>query len=59
MSVTGTAKSEAPVSDDSLMRLQKLAEYGNAQAQSILGHMYATGDGVPENAAKAARIAAV
>jgi TPR repeat protein/type II secretory pathway predicted ATPase ExeA len=54
MSVTGTAKSEAPVSDDSLMRLQKLAEYGNAQAQSILGHMYATGDGVPENAAKAA-----
>ena len=54
MSVTGTATSEVPVSDDLLMRLQKLAEFGDAQAQSILGRMYATGDGVPENAAKAA-----
>ena len=54
MSITGTATSAVPVSDDLLMRLQKLAEFGDAQAQSILGRMYATGDGVPENAAKAA-----
>ena len=54
ISDTGTTISTVPISDDLLMRLQKLAEFGDAQAQSILGRMYATGDGVPENAAKAA-----
>ena len=54
MSVTGTATSAVQVSDDLLMRLQKLAESGDTKAQSILGQRYATGDGVPKDTAKAA-----
>ncbi|MFN2109311.1 MAG: tetratricopeptide repeat protein, partial [Anaerolineae bacterium] len=54
ISDTGTAISTVPIPDDFVMRVQKLAESGDAKAQSILGQMYATGDGVPENAAKAA-----
>jgi TPR repeat protein len=51
---TGPAMSAVPFADDTLMRLQKLAEYGDASAQFNLGEIYATGDGVPENTAKAA-----
>ena len=42
------------VREDTVVRLQKLAEQGDAKAQSILASMYATGAGVPKNAAKAA-----
>jgi len=50
----GTAISTVSISDDFVKRVQKLAESGDAKAQFNLGQMYATGDGVPENTAKAA-----
>ena len=38
-----------------LRLLLPLAEQGDADAQSLLGHMYAAGDGVPQNYAEAAK----
>ena len=54
ISNTGPAMSAVPLADDALMRLQKLAESGDTKAQNFLGIMYATGEGVPKNTAKAA-----
>jgi TPR repeat protein len=49
-----SATDAATFAEDTLARLQKLAETGDAKAQNILGAMYAAGDGVPKNAVKAA-----
>jgi len=54
ISDTGTAISTVPIPDDLVMRLQKLAESGDAKAQFKLGMMYRIGEGVPKNPAKAA-----
>ena len=53
ISDTGTTMSTMPISDDMVIRLQKLAESGVVKAQNILGAMYATGDGVQKDTAKA------
>ena len=41
--------------DSSLLETRRLAEQGDAIAQSILGFMYANGEGVPEDDAEAVR----
>ena len=47
----------APLSaqDTDFAKTKKLAESGNAKAQSNLGYMYAKGEGVPKDAAEAVK----
>ena len=40
---------------DAIMETRRLAEQGDADAQLNLGFMYATGEGVPQDATEAAR----
>ena len=53
---TSTADSGAPGSESAVIRmLREAAERGDADAQYMLGYMYAHGDGVPEDDAEAVR----
>jgi len=47
------AKTPEPAQDDSIEALRTRANAGDAEAQLNLGYMYATGEGVPEDAVEA------